>query len=119
KVLEKYSVNATWNHLEAALEKGDIETLLVAGPENQMVFPEIDAKVKQFSKAKNLVWMMSGKNETLESLGGNVYLIPMKSYVEKEGTFINFAGLEQKFKKVTTVVSEALTLTEACLLMSG
>ncbi|MNT83783.1 hypothetical protein D3C72_2237040 [compost metagenome] len=43
----------------------------------------------------------------------------MKTFVEKDGTFINQAGLEQKFKKVTTVVSEALTLTEAALLLSG
>ena len=43
----------------------------------------------------------------------------MKSYVEKEGTFTNFSGLEQKFKKVTNVVSEALTLSEAFELMLG
>ena len=53
------------------------------------------------------------------ALTGNVWLIPTKTFVEKDGTFINFAGLEQKFKKVTTVVSEALTLTEAALLMAG
>ena len=32
---------------------------------------------------------------------------------------MNHAGLSQKFKKVTTVVSEALTVTEAAQLMSG
>jgi NADH-quinone oxidoreductase subunit G len=53
------------------------------------------------------------------ALTGNVWLIPTKTFVEKDGTFINHAGLEQKFKKATTIVSEALTLTEAALLMVG
>ena len=43
----------------------------------------------------------------------------MKSYIEKEGTFINFAGLSQKFKKATTVVSEALTGIELAQLLAG
>ena len=43
----------------------------------------------------------------------------MKSYIEKDGTFINFQDKEQKFKKVTTVVSEALTGVEAAQLLSG
>ena len=116
---EKHGLNATWNQLETGLEKGQFETVVVAGPENQSVFPDLSAKIKLLAKAKNLVWLTSGKNQDLESLAGNVYLIPVKSFVEKEGTFINHAGLEQKFKKVTTVVSEALTLTEAAILFSG
>ena len=83
------------------------------------MFPDLPAKIKLLAKAKNLVWLTSGKNQDLESLAGNVYLIPVKSFVEKEGTFINHAGLEQKFKKVTTVASEALTLTEAAILFTG
>jgi NADH-quinone oxidoreductase subunit G len=63
--------------------------------------------------------MQSGKNEALSALTGNVWVIPMKTFVEKDGTFINYSGLEQKIKKVTTVVSEALTLTEAALLLAG
>ncbi len=119
KVLEKHHLNATWNQLVTGLEKGQFETVVVAGPENQSVFPELSANIKQLAKVKNIVWFTVGKNSDLESLSGNVYLIPVKSFVEKEGTFINYAGLEQKFKKVTTVVSEALTLTEAAILMSG
>ncbi|MNL52869.1 hypothetical protein D3C87_1760770 [compost metagenome] len=105
--------------MTAGLGNGSIKTLVVAGPENQDVFPDMDAKVKELSKAQNLIWLQAGKSAALESLTGNVTLIPLKTFVEKDGTFINHAGLEQKFKKATTVVSEALTLTEAALLMSG
>ncbi len=119
KVLEKYGLSATWSQLETGLDKGQFQTVVVAGPENQSVFPDLSANIKQFSKAKNLVWFTAGKNPELEGLKGNTFLIPVKSFVEKEGTFINYAGIEQKFKKVTTVVSEALTLTEAAILISG
>jgi NADH-quinone oxidoreductase subunit G len=63
--------------------------------------------------------MQTGRNQKLESLKSNAWLIPMKSYVEKDGTFLNHKGLERKFKKVTTVVSEALTLIEAAELLLG
>lgn len=63
--------------------------------------------------------MQAGSNAQLESLTGNVTLIPMKTFVEKSGTFINHQGLEQKFKRATTIVSEALTLDQAAQLISG
>lgn len=119
KVLEKHGVTAQWTDLSQGLGNGTIKTVVVAGPENQVVFPDFADRVKELSKAQNLIWLQSGKNKVLESLTGNVWLIPMKSFVEKDGTFVNHAGLEQRFKKVTTVVSDALTLTEASLLLAG
>jgi NADH-quinone oxidoreductase subunit G len=76
-------------------------------------------KIQLLAKAKDLIWMQAGKNEMLESLPGQVSLIPLKTFVEKEGTFINQNGLERRFKKATTVVAGALTLTEVALLLSG
>ncbi|MDG0815652.1 2Fe-2S iron-sulfur cluster-binding protein [Bdellovibrio svalbardensis] len=119
KVLEKHGISATWNELSQGLAAGSIKTVVVAGPENQAVFPDFADRVKELSKAQNLIWLQAGKNEALSALTGNVSLIPMKTFVEKDGTFINHAGLEQKFKKATVVVSEALTLTEAALLLAG
>jgi NADH-quinone oxidoreductase subunit G len=118
KVLEKYGISATWNQLEEGLQRGQFETVVVAGPENQYVFPDIDDKSKLLSKVKNLIWLTAGMNSSLEALP-EAWLIPMKTFVEKEGTFINYAGIEQRFKKVTNVVSDALTLTEAALLLAG
>jgi NADH-quinone oxidoreductase subunit G len=119
KVMEKYGITGTWADLTQGLASGSVKTVVVAGPENQVVFPEYNDKLNELSKAQNLIWMQSGKNEALSALKGNVWIIPMKTFVEKDGTFINFSGLEQKIKKVTTVVSEALTLTEAALLLAG
>lgn len=119
KVLEKHGITATWNDLSAGLANGSIKTVVVAGPENQAVFPDFAERVKEISKAQNVIWMQAAKNEALTNMSGNVWLIPVKTFVEKDGTFINQAGLEQKFKKVTTIVSEALTLTEVALLLAG
>ncbi|MEZ0390625.1 MAG: 2Fe-2S iron-sulfur cluster-binding protein [Pseudobdellovibrionaceae bacterium] len=118
-VLQNHGINTKWSDLTAALANGSIETVVVAGPEVQAQFPDMKDKVRELSKAKNLIWFQSCKNADLDALTGNVWLIPMKSYTEKDGTFVNHAGLAQKFKKVTTVVSEALTLLEASELMMG
>ncbi len=119
KVLEKHGISTSWADLTSGLSNGSIKTVVVAGPENQVVFPDFAVKVKELSKATNLIWMQAGHHEALKALTGNVWMIPMKTFVEKDGTFINHAGLEQKFKKATTIVSEALTLTEAALLLAG
>ncbi len=119
KVLNKHGITVTGSDLQTGLGNGSIKTLVVAGPENQMVYPDMAARVAEFAKVGNLIWLQACKSESLDALEGNVYQIPLKTFVEKDGTFINHAGLEQKFKKATVVVSEALTLTEAALLMSG
>ena len=119
KVLEKHGITKPWGDLKAALDKGSIKTLVVAGPENQTVFPDMKDKLKDLSKAQTLIWMQACKSPELDALTGTVYQIPLKTFVEKDGTFINQQGLEQKFKRATTVVSEALTLTEAGLLLGG
>lgn len=117
--LDQYQVTGTWKELESGLASGSIQNLVVAGPENQVWFPEMKSVIALAAKAKNVIWMQSGKNSDLESLNGSVWLIPMKSFVEKDGTFVNNKGVAQKFKKVTTIVSEALTLSEAASLLAG
>jgi NADH-quinone oxidoreductase subunit G len=119
KILEKYGITVTWQDLTSGLANGSVKTVVVAGPENQDVYPDMADKIKELSVAQNLVWLQPGAHQALQSLTGKVWLIPTKTFVEKDGTFINHTGLEQKFKKVTTIVSEALTLTEAALLLSG
>lgn len=121
KVLEKHGINTSWKQLSEGLKNRTLKTIVVAGPENQVWFPDMPEKIQELSQAETLVWMQTGKNEQLEKLMGpkNVWLIPMKSYVEKDGSFINYQGQERKFKKVTTVVSEALNLIETTQLMFG
>ena len=118
-VLGSNSIEQSFSSLESDLKNGTIKTLVVAAPENQAVYPDMKDKVSLFSKAQNLVWLSSGICADLDGMSGNIWQVPMKSYIEKTGTFTNYANLEQKFQKVTTIVSEALTLSEAAELLSG
>lgn len=120
-ILEKYGVQTKWEDLTSGIESGKFSTVAVAGPENLAVFPDLNEKLKLFLKAKKLVWLSSIKSEVLQNYEGSaeIVMIPLKTFVEKDGTFINYKGIEQKFSKVTTIVSEALTLAEAAILMSG
>lgn len=117
--LSKHGINKKWSDLEKGLTAGTIKTLIVAGPENQATFSDIADKVQKFRAAQNLVWLAPGKYSEIDELKGNVWCIPTKTYVEKSGTFVNFSGKEQKFKKVTTIVSDALTLSDFAALISG
>lgn len=120
-ILQKYGIQTRWEDLISGIQSGQFSNLVVAGPENLAAFPDLDEKLSLFLKAKKLIWLSSVKSDVLNNYNGSseVVMIPIKTFVEKEGTFINFKGLEQKFTKVTTIVSEALTLSEAALLMAG
>ena len=108
-----------FDNLEKDLKSKEVEMILVAGPENQKWFPDFAEKMKVVSLAQNVVWMQAGRNESLMNLTGQVLLLPLKTFVEKEGTYVNFSGRAQKVKKVTSIVPESLSLTEAAGLLFG
>ncbi|RYZ73767.1 MAG: 2Fe-2S iron-sulfur cluster binding domain-containing protein [Proteobacteria bacterium] len=115
----KHGFSAQWRELAEGLTNGTIKTVVVAGPENQAVFPDLKAKIMELSKASKLVWLQAGKNDQLEALTGDVTLIPLKSYVEKTGTYVNYAGIAQTVHRGLTVVPNALSLVEVVALMKG
>jgi NADH-quinone oxidoreductase subunit G len=121
QVLNNHGVAEEFSKLEAALNAGTVKNLVVVGPENIPVYPDFNQKLDLFAKAQNLVYMTAAKvdhlvaNKSIKS----VTIVPLKTFVEKAGTFVNHAGVSQTFKKVTTVVSEALTVTEAAALLAG
>lgn len=120
QALEKHQIKSDWSALVAGVASGDIETVVVAGPENVVWFENYTLVTAQLAKAKKLVWLQSSKSKEIETLNhDNLLVIPMKSFTEKSGTFINHQGLAQRFKAVTTVVHEALTLDQAMALMLG
>lgn len=119
QVLEKHGLTKPWTDLKAAIDKGSIKTLVVAGPENQAVFPDLKERIAELSKVANLIWLQAGHNKDLENLKNHAILIPLKTFVEKDGTYVNYQGIAQKVKKATTIVSQALTLTQAATLMAG
>lgn len=118
QALDKHQVAGTWAQFTQGLTDKKFEWVIVAGPENQMFTTDFNEKVSLLNSVK-CVWMQSSKNIALEQLATGSYIIPMKSYVEKDGSFVNFQNKVQTFKRVTTVVSEALTLSEAALLLAG
>ena len=117
----QYGIKTQFSDLESGLNSGKIKNLVVIGPENTPVYSDLDQKTDLFAKAENLIFMSSAKNEFLMNHKGlkTVIVIPLKTYIEKAGSFTNHAGVVQSFKKVTTIVSEALTATEAVTLLTG
>ncbi len=119
KTLDKHGVQALWSDLEKRLNDGKVKVLVVAGPENGHAFGDLSDKIKQFAKAKQVIWLGAFRAPELDSVPSVSHQIPIKSFIEKEGTFTNHDGLEQKFKRATTNVPGALTLTELSLLLAG
>ncbi len=119
KVLDQHAVKNSWDQLVKALEAGEIETLVVAAPENQVVYKDLEQKITLFGKAKKLVWLSSAQTAGLANLKNEVLQIPMKSFFEKSGTFINHAGLEQKIRKAIDVVPKALSLAAFAEIIVG
>lgn len=121
QVMAKNGITTKWSDLESQLTAGKIKQLVVVGPENISVYADLEAKINLFSKAQNLIYFTSASLQVWDKCKSlkSVTVIPLKTYIEKDGTFVNHAGLAQKFKKVTTVVSDALSLSEAAQLMSG
>jgi NADH-quinone oxidoreductase subunit G len=115
----KYQIQTKMEDLENALRKGSVETLVVAMPENTAVYSDLVQKIQLFGKVKNLVILTSMKLNPSDLHATQAWIIPTKTFVEKSGTYINYAGLMQKTKAITTIVSEALTLDQAMTLLTG
>lgn len=119
KAFEKNSIKSDWLELDQKIKSGQYQYVVVAGPENTSVFPDVEAKVKSFSRVSNLIWLTAANTPSLDDSATATTLIPLKTFLEKNGTFTNYSGLEQKFQRVTTLVAGALSLVEAINLMSG
>ena len=117
--LEKYGIKNNWMDLEKALSAGQLKCVVVAGPENPAVFTDIESKVKVFSQASKLIWLSSAKSEVVDQVTTPTVQIPLKTFIEKEGTYTNYSGLEQKVRVGTTIIAGSLTLEETVNLMSG
>ena len=98
---------------------GSFEFVIVLGPENQSQFPDLKEKVTLLSQAKSVIWLSACESEELEGLRAPSHLVPMKTYIEKAGSFTNYKGLVQEFKIGTTVIEQALNLEEFVTLFRG
>lgn len=93
--------------------------VMVAGPENQWFYPDLNGKVNQITKAAKTVWLSACRVEAAEQAGAHVHFIPVKTFVEKSGTFVNYSGLAQKFEKIEVFVEQALSLSEIVQVLNG
>ena len=109
KVLTHYHAKGTWSDYEKAAKAKAFKMTLVAAPENQVVYPDLEKKIETFKLGGDVVWLTSCKNEKFNQFK---WQIPMKGFVEKSGTFVNFKGIEQKIKAGTSIIPTALSLQE-------
>ena len=114
-VFEKLSVNPE----KQITDFSDFDLVMVMGPENQWVFDDVKEKAEVFSKAGKVIWFSACRVEEAELESGHFHFIPVKTTVEKTGTFVNFEGKEQKFEKVDLFVEKALSLVEVVKVFKG
>ncbi|NJM09675.1 MAG: hypothetical protein HC883_01890 [Bdellovibrionaceae bacterium] len=93
--------------------------LWLLAPKTKACFRIWKKKVRLLSQAENLIWLTAGHSQLLDAVGSETWQIPLKTYIEKAGSFTNFQGKVQGFKVGTTIVPQALTLSEAIDLMAG
>ena len=117
--MSKAGVKGGWEQLQSGLSSRKIKVVVVAGPENQAVFPDMAEKLKMLGQAESLIWLTAGHSALLDQMGAETWQIPLKTYIEKAGSFTNFNGKVQSFKAGTTIVPQALTLSEIVELFAG
>lgn len=114
-VLEKNGGKST----EWKTDLGNYKTVVVVAPENISVYPDIAAKVELLKKAQTVIWLSSSSSQELQALSSETWQIPLKTFAEKSGTFVNHAGLAQEFNAVTTVVETAVSVDEFVAVLNG
>ncbi|MGE0528579.1 MAG: 2Fe-2S iron-sulfur cluster-binding protein [Bdellovibrionales bacterium] len=117
--LQAAGVSGKWEDLQAALGGRKIKVVVVAGPEDQSVYPDMQEKISLLSQAEGLIWLTAGHSALLDQSGTETWQIPVKTHVEKAGSFTNFQNKTQSFPLATTIVPQALTLSEVAEIFAG
>ena len=118
QTLEKAGVESDWKTFDHQVGKS-IQFVIVVGPEHQNVYPELEEMVNRVTRAKKVVWLSPHAVEALAPEMAKTVVIPMKTAIEKSGSFINHQGLKQNFGKVVTLVPEAFTLQDIAAYFQG
>lgn len=102
---------SSWADFEKQVKANQVKLVVVAAPENQAVYPDLSEKLGVLKKAGDVVWLSSCETQGVEFAK---WQIPVKSFVEKSGTFTNFKGIEQKITGFTEIVpsGNAVSLVE-------
>ena len=97
-------------------EKSPPKTVFVAGPENPQFFPDTAAKTKVLEACCQVIWAAAIGNPLLSFKKGR-FQIPVKTFFEKDGTYINFQGERGEIRRRALFAPEALSLTEIAALL--
>lgn len=115
KAFEKHGITAKKDIKSIS----DQDLVVVVGPENQWVYDDIPSVAQSLASNKKVVWLSACHVEPAEQASGDFTFLPVKTFIEKSGTFVNFDGKEQKFEKVDVFVDQALSLTELTHILKG
>ncbi len=119
QILEREGFKSTWSELLSDLSSGATQGVIVAAPEFPSFYPDFSEKLYELSRAKVLTCLTSRPIKDRELLPGQRWLIPLKSFLEKEGTFINYRGVQQKLGTPLELVPDAMTLSDFARILSG
>jgi NADH-quinone oxidoreductase subunit G len=115
QALQKHGISAKKDVLQ--IKNSDF--VMVAGPENTWTYDDIPSVAQALADNKLVVWLSATHVEPAEQVGGNFRFLPVKTFVEKSGTFINYEGREQKFSRIEIFVEQALTLSDVAAVLQG
>ncbi len=89
--------------------EGDIWFIL---PENKAVYPLYEQYVEKALKLENNLTIFAVPKVKVDKTKKNISILPLKTYFEKDGHFLNFNGLKRQLKPGPLQVSSALALNE-------
>lgn len=114
KVLSQNNCSQTINDLKPQ----SFDFIFVCAPENISVYNDFEDKIKSWSVSK-IVWLSSVLAPEMSMGTQDFWQIPLKSYLEKSGTFINYQGKEQKISPVVNLVENAIDLKDVVAVLKG
>lgn len=99
------------------LTEGDL--VVVVLPENQSRVSNFNGLMAEVQKFKNVI-ILTVENFDSEELGAKkAIILPMKSFVEKFGTYTNYNNEEKRVQKAISLVTDAVSMTDFVDLLSG
>lgn len=109
-VLAKHSVTADILKADlSALAKQNPSVTLIFGPEIEKAYSHFSSELAQLSELPQVVYFGNSKKPILSKFS---LVIPTKVFAEKNGTYTNFKGIEQKLKANSPVFPTMLGLEQ-------
>ncbi len=89
-----------------------MDTLIVVSPEYLDHVTDLGEKLDQIKLAQNIIWLGAAAIAELADLKNIKVQVPLKTSLEKSGSYTNYSGKEQKVNVVKIVNKNAVALDE-------